>query len=141
MSVVFWDTNLFIYLVEQHPEFFPVVLGIRQRMRRRRDRLCTSALTLGEALAAPYARGNNPLAARYRAVLRPPTVEILPFSTETAEYYAKIRSDRAIGRADAVQLACAAQAHVDLFLTNDRRLTGRNIPGIQFLAGLDNCPL
>jgi hypothetical protein len=35
-------------------------------------------------------------------------------------------------------LACAAEAGVDLFLTNDRRLKGRSIPGIQFLAGLDN---
>jgi predicted nucleic acid-binding protein len=141
MSVVFWDTNLFIYLIERHAEFFPVVEGIRQRMRRRNDRLCTSTLTLGETLAAPHAEGNVLLAQRYREILRPPTVEILPFTVPCAEHYARIRADRSIGRSDAIQLACAAQARVDLFLTNDRRLAGRSVPGIQFLAGLDNCPL
>jgi predicted nucleic acid-binding protein len=141
MSVVFWDTNLFIYLVERHPQFFPVVDTIRRRMRRRNDRLCTSTLTLGETLAAPYAEGNALLAERYRMILRPPTVEILPFTTQCAEQYARIRADRTIGRSDAIQLACAATARVDLFLTNDRRLGGRSISGIQFLAGLHNCPL
>ena len=141
MSLVFWDTNLFIYFVEPHPEFFPIVKGIRRRMRQRHDRLCTSTLTLGETLAAPLAEGNRFLADRYRAVLRPPTVEILPFTLECAEQYARIRADRTIGRSDAIQLACAAHAQVDLFLTNDRRLRGRSIPGIQFLAGLDNCPI
>jgi predicted nucleic acid-binding protein len=141
VSLVFWDTNLFIYLVERHPEFFPMVAGIRRRMITRNDRLCTSALTLGETLAAPHAEGDLLLAERYRGILRPPTVEILPFTIECAEHYAKIRADRGIGRSDAMQLACAAHARVDLFLTNDRRLGGRNVPGIQFLAGLDNCPL
>jgi predicted nucleic acid-binding protein len=141
MSVVFWDTNLFIYLMERNPEFFPVVEGIRRRMRLRNDRLCTSTLTLGEVLAAPYAEGNELLAQRYRAILRPPNIEVLPFTVDCAEHYAKIRADRTIGRSDAIQLACAAHAGVDLFLTNDRRLGRRQIPGIQFLAGLDNCPL
>jgi predicted nucleic acid-binding protein len=141
VSLVFWDTNLFIYLLEEHPVFFPQVAAIRRRMLDRRDRLCTSALTLGETLAAPYARQDVALARRYRTILRPPVVDILPFTHESSEHYARIRADRTIGRADALQLACAAQAGVDLFLTNDRRLTGRHIPGIQFVAGLENCPL
>ena len=141
MSVVFWDTNLFIYLIERHPQFFPVVDGIRRRMRARNDRLCTSTLTLGEVLAAPHAEGNQLLADRYRAILRAPNVEVLAFTAQCAEHYASIRADRTIGRSDAIQLACAAHAGVDLFLTNDRRLGRRNVTGIQFLAGLDNCPL
>jgi predicted nucleic acid-binding protein len=39
--------------------------------------------------------------------------------------------------ADAIHLACAAQAGTDLFLTNDKRLVGKFVPGIQFIAGLD----
>ncbi|MEX2302287.1 MAG: PIN domain-containing protein, partial [Bryobacterales bacterium] len=110
MSVVFWDTNLFIYLIERHPEFFPVVEGIRRRMRARNDRLCTSTLTLGEVLAAPHAEGNESLAQRYRDILRSPNVEVLPFTIQCAEHYASIRTDRTIGRSDAIQLACAADA-------------------------------
>ena len=48
----------------------------------------------------------------------------------------RIRADRSIASADAIQLACAAQAQVDLFLANDRRLAGKTIPGLQFIANL-----
>lgn len=40
-------------------------------------------------------------------------------------------------RMHACNLASAAEAKVDLFLTNDRKLVGKMIPGIQFIAGLD----
>ncbi len=37
---------------------------------------------------------------------------------------------------NAIQLACAMVARVDLFITNDERLSGKNIPGIQFIIPL-----
>jgi len=39
--------------------------------------------------------------------------------------------------ADAIHLASAAQAGTDLFLTNDKNLIGKVVPGIQFIASLD----
>ena len=36
-----------------------------------------------------------------------------------------------------LHLACAAEARVDLFLTHDKRLAKKIIPGIQFIATLD----
>ncbi len=137
MSLVFFDTNLFVYWMEDHPEFAPKVEHIRQRMIERKDRLCTSALTVGELLAAPYAANNEVLASRYKALLRPPLLEVLPFTAETSDRYARIRAGRNVRPADAIQLACAAQAGVDLFLTNDRRLSQVTVPGIQFIADLD----
>jgi predicted nucleic acid-binding protein len=137
MSLIFWDTNLFVYWMEDHPKFGDRVGRIRRRMLERGDQLCTSALTIGELLAGPYSRKQERLAERYKAALGPPHVEILPFAGETAERYARIRCDRTISPADAVQLACAAQAGVDLFLTNDRRLGRKIIPGIQFIADME----
>ena len=137
MSLVFWDTNLFLYWLEDHPRYADRVGEIRRKMILRKDRLSTSALTIGEILAGPLARGDEDLASRYRTWLAPPQVEILPFDAATAEHYARIRRDRAITPADAIQLACAAAAGVDLFLTNDRRLHGRVVSGIQFISGLD----
>ena len=136
MSLIFWDSMLFVYLVEERPEFSGRVSEIRERMLARRDRLCTSALTLGELLAAPYSRNDSKLANVYRTALSRPHVETIPFTEETAEHFARIRADRSVGPADAIQLACAAQARVDLFLTNDRRLARKTIPGIQFVADL-----
>jgi predicted nucleic acid-binding protein len=45
--------------------------------------------------------------------------------------------DRTIRPPDAIQLACAAQANVDLFITNDDRLSHKVVPGIQFVTSLD----
>jgi predicted nucleic acid-binding protein len=137
MSLIFWDTMIFVYWVENHPVFSPRVAEIHRRMLDRGDQLVTSALTAGEVLAGAYSRGNPALAREYKEMLARPTVETISFTEETAEYFARIRAVHAIAPADAIQLACAAQAKVDLFLTNDRRLAGKTIPGIQFIADLN----
>ena len=137
MSLVFWDTMLFVYLMEEHPERTPRIREIRANMLARGDRLCTSPVSLAEILAGPYAQGDESTAARYKAALRPPTVDILDFTTPVADQYARLRLNRGITRPDALQLACAAANRVDLFLTHDSRLQGQVVPGIQFIAGLD----
>ena len=141
MSLIFWDTNLFIYLVEEHPLFGPQVQAIRARMLARRDDLCTSALTVGEALVGPTVSNNQQMIGEYKSILRPPQVRIIPFEVECGEIYARIRTDRTVSRTDAMQLACAARAGVDLFVTNDLRLGSKHVAGIQFIAGIENCPL
>jgi predicted nucleic acid-binding protein len=65
------------------------------------------------------------------------TLPVIPFDRDAARAYAAIRRDRAIRAPDAIQLACAAHARVDLFITNDDRLTRYAVPGIQFIAPLD----
>lgn len=60
------------------------------------------------------------------------------FAFDAAGHYARIRGSLGIPPADAVHWACAAQAGADLFLTNDKRLVGKIIPGIQFIATLDS---
>ena len=137
MSLVFWDTLLFVYLMELNPVHARQVRRLRGEMIRRGDQLCTSTVTVGEVLVGPYREGDEALAARYREMFRAPFVEVLTFDSKSADHYARIRADKSISRADAMQLACAAAAGVDLFLTNDHRLHRKIIPGIQFVGGLD----
>ena len=56
MTRVFWDTNVFVYLLEGGT-FSARVKDIRSRMLDRGDQLVTSALTLGELLVKPRERG------------------------------------------------------------------------------------
>lgn len=135
MSLIFWDTNLFIYLLEDYQEFSERVVTLRRRMLARGDRLCTSTLTLGEVLVKPMELGNQELQQRFEALLQA-GAELLPFDVAAARRYAAIRADRTIRPPDAIQLACAASAGVDLFITNDDRLSLKVIPGIQFLTSL-----
>jgi len=135
VSRVFWDTNLFIYLIEDYGELSERVAGLRKRMNERRDELYTSALTLGEILIKPLEANDEVLARRYEAALLQGAV-VIPFDVDAARLYAGIRKDRTIRPPDAIQLACAAQARVDLFITNDDRLSTKSIPRIHFATSL-----
>ena len=137
MSRVFWDTNLFIYLLEDFGPQSDRVAAVRERMLERADELCTSTLTLGEVLVKPAEQGNEALRQRYEDVLAR-TARLIAFDRETARRYAAIRRNRSIRPPDAIQLACAAQVGVDLFITNDDRLSRLAIPGIQFLVPLEH---
>ncbi len=136
MSRIFWDTNLFIYLIEDYGKLTERVVRLAERMLERNDQLCTSTLTLGEVLVKPVEVGDESLRQKYEELLSR-HASLIPFDEEAARIYGHIRCDRSIRAPDAIQLACAAQARVDLFITNDDRLSERTIPGIQFLASLE----
>jgi predicted nucleic acid-binding protein len=139
---IFWDTNLFIYLLEDSPQFGQAVAELRRRMLRRNDRLFTSAMTVGEVLVKPLGSGNAALADRYRTLFSGSHITVSAFDLGAAEAYANIRQDRSIFPADAIQLACAESAKADLFITNDDRLTQKNIPGVSFfIASLTRAPV
>lgn len=136
-SRIYWDTMLFIYWLEEHPEYAGRIDGLVARMQARGDRLCSSAFGVGELLVGALKRGDRGLAETIRATMRPPHVELLPFDAAAAERYAEVRARHGTSPPDAIHLACAAAAGVDLFLTNDARLTRLDVPGIRFIAGLD----
>ena len=140
MSRIFWDTNLFIYLLEGNNELSLATKHLRQNMLARSDQLLTSTLTLGEILVKPLQRGNNALCKEYEQVITKAAL-LLPFDAKAAWKYAAIRQDRSVRAADAVQLACAAAAGVDLFITNDYRLQGKKVEGVQFIVPLERVPI
>lgn len=135
MSRIFWDTNLFIYLIEAGSEFSERVVVLRQRMLERNDVLITSSLSLGEVLVKPLEKGDTALAAQYEHAITRGAL-IVPFDLHAARRFAAIRATGGIRPPDAIQLACAAQAGVDLFLTNDDRLSRLNVEGVQFITSL-----
>jgi len=135
VSRVFWDTNLFIYLLEERAHAEQVSL-LRRRMIERGDELLTSALTLGELLVKPLETGNEVLGRHYQQAIAEGAT-ILPFDVKAAPRFAQIRQDRSIRAPDAIQLACASSAGVNLFITNDDRLSRKQVPGIDLIQGLD----
>jgi len=140
MSRVFWDTNLFIYLLEGHGALGKRVVELRRAMLARGDQLLTSALTLGEVLVKPIEKGDQQLAEKYEQAIEAASL-VIPFETKAARIYAGLRADRSLRAPDAIQLSCAAAAGVDLFITNDTRLQGKQVAGIQFIISLERAPL
>jgi len=140
MSRIFWDSNLFIYFLEGNDARSAAAKRLLGSMLDRGDQLLTSTLSVGEILVKPASQGNRALCAQYEEILANAAI-ILPFDLPASRRYAAIRSSTSIKAPDAIQLACAGQAGVDLFVTNDRRLQGKQVEGIQFIVALEQVPI
>ena len=140
MARIFWDTILFIYLFEHNPQWSSPVIEFRERMLVRKDELLTSYITVGEALTKPREAGNAVLEKSYLNFFVNGPVQLIPFELEAAKLYAEMRSRERVRPADAIQLACAAAAKTDMFVTNDNRLSGTVVPGITFVTGIERVP-
>lgn len=140
MSRIFLDTNFFIYLIEGASPQAARARHLLRAFSARRDEMFTSVMSLGEVLVVPMTNGNYTLAQQYRKIFHGPGMTVLPFIEPAAEAFARIRTNRAIKLPDAIQLATAGTAGCDLFLTNDGRLTGLLVQGIQFITSFDQAP-
>ena len=126
-----------VYLVEDHPTHGKKVRNLLSLCEEHGHAIHTSVFTLGELLVAPRKTGNTELAEAFIDALRPPHVRLIPFQERTAGFYADIRSGMKVSPADAIQLACAADAGMNVFVTNDKDLLGKKVTGIDFIVGLD----
>jgi len=143
MSRVFWDTNLFIYLFEDYGKDSERVAALRRKMLERGDELVTSTLTIGEILVKPAGSGDEELCRKYEDAIRS-TAVVVDFNLAAARRYAALRARqhaRKLAPPDAIQLACAGAAGVDLFLTNDSRLHEFHVEGVHFITSVERAPL
>ncbi len=140
MSRIFWDSNLFIYLFEDKGKLAERVVSLRKRMTEHNDELLTSTFMLGEILVKPLELGNEALARRHEQKITASATGI-SFDRSAAHVFAILRLDRTIQPPDAIQLACAAAAGVDLFITNDSRLNRKVEPGIHFIQAFATATL
>ncbi len=138
MSRVFWDTMLLIYLLEGNAAFRPRAEALLARSRRRGDSLFTSYLAVGEVMAG-VERFDEPIkAAAVRKTLDEIGFRFLPFDAGAVRPFSLLLGQEKLKIADAIHLASAASAGIDLFLTGDERLTKLDVPGIQFIADFNN---
>jgi predicted nucleic acid-binding protein len=136
MSQIFWDTNVFIYLFEDHPVHQKEVVSLRRKMLGRGDELLTTWVTVGEVQVQSPRRATAGSAARYRdAIVQ--SSRLLVFGEEASDRYREVRSTTSVRGPDAIQLACAAAAGVEIFVTNDKRLHGVRVSGIHFIASIE----
>ncbi len=140
MSRIFWDSMIAIYLLEDHPVFAQRVGQLFTRSLKRNDLLFTSHLALGEILAGA---DKSPDPRKTRAVqqtLEEMGFRYLPFDGGAVAPFVRLRAKEKLKVADAIHLACAASAGIDLFLTGDKQLLKLDVPGIQFIADF-NTPI
>jgi predicted nucleic acid-binding protein len=126
------DTAIFIYLIEEHPTFLPLIEPLFREADEGRRELVTSALTLLEVLVVPYRSGDQLLAARYEAILmRSRGIRLTEISRDHLRAAAQLRASTGVKTPDSLQLIAAFAGKCKAFLTNDRDLP--TLPGIRIV--------
>jgi uncharacterized protein len=138
MSRIFWDSMLCIYLLEDHPVFATRVRRLLERAFKRGDALFTSYLALGEILAGAQKSPDPQKTQMVERILGEMGFSYLPFDRGAVASFSNLRATEKIPIADAIHLACAASAGIDLFLTGDKQLMRLDVPGIQFIADFNS---
>ena len=134
MSRIFWDSMLFNYLLDDHPQYVGRVRQILERSIKRKDSLFTSHLVLGEVMAGAERSPDPRKRMHVREALENLGFSFLPFDAGAVTPFSRLRAKTKVRVADAIHLACAASAGIDLFLTGDKDLAKLDVPGIQFIA-------
>jgi uncharacterized protein len=134
MSRIFWDSMLFNYLLDDHPQYVGRVRQILERSIKRKDSLFTSHLVLGEVMAGAERSPDPRKRMDVREALENLGFSFLPFDAGAVTPFSRLRAKTKVRVADAIHLACAASAGIDLFLTGDKDLAKLDVPGIQFIA-------
>jgi len=130
------DTAVFIYFMEEHHHFLPVVAPVFSAVARGELRAITSGVTLLETLVIPYRSGNGALASRYEALLtRSRGIRFIDLDRRLLRSAAHLRALFSVRAPDALQLAAALGGGCTVFLTNDRSLP--RIPGLPVLQVSD----
>ena len=138
MSRIYWDTMLFVYLLEDHPQHIHRVRRLLKQSYDRGDSLYSSYLGLGELMAGVRKTSSAADASVIRETLGEMGFVFLPFDDRAVLPFSRLRSVEKLKVGDAIHLACAASAGIDLFLTGDRQLLNRYVPGVQFIADFYN---
>lgn len=137
MRRIFWDTMIHAYWLENHPKYGNRIKQIHDSMLQRGDTLCSSAFVLGEVLVGPLKTQALAAADLIQQFFESEQVMLLPFQPKAARTFAELRANHGLKSLDALHLAVAASAGVDLFLTYDRRLNKLVVPGINFIVSID----
>ena len=130
----YFDTNVFIYLIEGYAAFEASLDEIRQSILRREAEVFTSELTLCEVLVLPFRSHNTELAHIYRQFIEESgAFTLLSTTRETYIRASLFRAQMGLKMADAIHMATAVENGCEVFVSND---SGLKTPKGMELMGL-----
>ncbi len=130
------DTSIFIYFIEEHPRFLPVVEPVFAAVASGGLAAITSTLTLLEVLVRPL-RANLPaLADEYEQILTNSAgITLIPLDLALLRRAAHLRATAGLKVPDSLQLAAALESGCSVFLTGDERIP--HVPDLRVLRAQD----
>lgn len=126
------DTSIFLYFIEEHPLYLPLVQPLFEAIDAGELEAVTSSLTLLEVLVIPFRFSNAALVERYETLLtKSQGLRLVDLDRDFLRAVAQVRASTRAKTPDAMQLAAAMAAGCPVFLTNDDRIP--ELPGLRVL--------
>ena len=130
-ALVLVDTAPWIYLLEDHPQFALLFLGLFEAAERGQIQLALTTITMAEVLTGPLKHKQSTLARRYENALN--KYQVLPLTATIASLAAQLRTQYRLKLPDAVQLASALDMGAAALVTHDRDFS--KVKGLPVLQG------
>src|SRR5712664_2698585 len=119
--LVYLDTAIIVYFVEQTPIYGPRATAHIARLRASRTTFAITDLCALECLVIPFRRRDAKVIGDFQAFFTATDVIKLPISTAVYERATQIRADFNYKLPDVLHLAAAVEGRCNRFLTNDLR--------------------
>jgi predicted nucleic acid-binding protein len=131
-AIVYVDTSIVIYTVENHPSYWQLLQPLWSKLRNREVQIFSSELLIMETLTGPLRDNNQQLLQDYERFLFQSGMVLVPISQNLLKEAAQLRATTNLRTPDAIHVATALDTESTLFLTNDRRI--RQIPNLSVIV-------
>ena len=122
-KTAYFDTNVFIYLIENNPEYKDIITQLIQHLDTLDCQIYTSDLTLAECLVKPFADNDIDSQQCYKqSIANSDFLTVKQVSRNTLINAAKMRSLVKNKLPDSIHLATALQCECAIFVGNDKKL-------------------
>lgn len=134
---VYVDTNVLIYFLDCHAEFFAAAEPIMRAIIEQQFCGCTGEITLAETLVGPYRSGNPVIIANAIGFFGSAGfLTIIPHDKIIFDYAAQLRASQPMKIIDAVHIATALKAACRFFITNDKAMRSTGALSVVQLGSL-----
>jgi len=121
-AIVYVDTAIVIYTVENHASYWQLLQPLWSKLRNREVQIFSSELSIMETLTGPLRDNNQQLLQDYERFLFQSGMILVPISQNLLKEAAQLRATTNLRTPDAIHVATALDIESTLFLTNDRRI-------------------
>ena len=120
-DIIFLDTAPFIYFFEQHPDYFPSLEMLFDRLYDTNAQVITSIISYIELTTHPARKGKVQLVRKYRDYLtNSENISLFPLDLNIADHAVDLRARHYFKTPDAIQIGTAVACGADYIITNDR---------------------
>lgn len=120
-DIIFLDTAPFIYFFEKHPDYFPALEMLFDRLYETDAQAITSIITYIELTTHPARQGKKQLVRKYRDFLsNSDNISLFSLDMDIADHAVELRAKHDFKTPDAIQLGTAVACGADYIITNDK---------------------